>query len=279
MQRVSYTNDRWLTRTARTLPVVAIAALTGGAVGGFSVYAIILALTEAPNMDTAAMKTAAVQSADIRPQNAPTPIRTIGTPPPNVTEPPTSPGQPPVQQSAPVSQIDVSQTPAPQNQVPQNPVSQNPAPWPDALSRAHPTPPQPAATAENRAPVSAPPAGSDSVAAAQSKPVPPKPVPQKRRVVSRKPLPAPNQGNSEMAARSQPVYDYYSNNNYNRYSDNYGDNRYGDATPAPRGRIVVRRQSRDGYYQTDARLPPPQPAAPGFFGGGFFGGGDRYGWR
>jgi hypothetical protein len=269
MRRVSYTNDRWFMRTARTLPVVAMAALTGGAIGGFSVYAIILALTEAPNID-AATKTAATQSADSRPQNTVSPIRTIGTPPPNVTEPPTLLTQPPQQAQA---------SSAPQTPVPSAPISQPvapQAPWPDALSRAHPAPQETA----KPAPVTTPPAGSEAVAAAAAKPVPPKPLTQKRRVASRKPQPAPNQttpypSNSATAARSQPVYDYYDNNNYNRYGDNYGGNRYGDATPAPRGRVVVRRQ----YYQSYAQQPPPQPAPPGFFGGGFFGGGDRYGWR
>jgi hypothetical protein len=295
MPPIRYTRDHWFMRTARTLPVVAMAAVVGGAVGGFSVYAIFLALTESPN--AVALKAAATQTADSRPQNSAAPIRTIGTPPPNVTESPTLPTQPPQQaQAAPVPQTIASSPSVPQSAAssppvpqaaassasdPQTAVSvQTPAaqtPWPDALSRAHPTPPQTATAA----PVTAPPAGSESVAVASSKPMPTKPAPPKRRVASRKPFSAPNQNaanqsNRETAARSQPVYDYYDNDN--RYGDRYGDNRYGDAAPAPRGRIVVRRLSRDGYYQSDAP-PPPQPAPPGLFGG-FFGGGDRGGdWR
>jgi hypothetical protein len=300
MRHANYTNDRWFMRTARTLPVVAVAALTGGAIGGFSVYAIILALTESPGTGAVALKTEATPTVDNRPQNAVSPIRTIGTPPPNVTEPPALPAQPPQQaQAAPgPQQTATSQTPTPQTPTPQTPTPQTPtpqAPWPDALSRAHPPPPQGGATAETPPPVSSPSAGSETVNAAQSKPVPPKPLPQKRRVVARKPSPAPYQSTpyqsyGETAARSQPVYDYY------------GGNRYGDAVDAPpqdlnrssrvgsppnamanyggKTRIVVRRQGRDGDYQADVpRQLPPQPAPPGLFGGGFGGGYRDDGWR
>jgi hypothetical protein len=273
MRHANYTNDGWFMRTARTLPVVAMSALVGGAVGGFSVYAIILALTESAGTGAVALKTEATQPADTRPQNTVPPIRTIGTPPPNVTEPPALPAQPPQQaQAAPVPQ----QTPTSQNPAPQTPAPQTP--WPDALSRASSTSPETGVTP----PVSASAAGSENVNASSSKPVPPKPSPQKRRVASRKPAPAPNQStpyqsNGETAARSQPVYDYYNDNN--RYGDNrwgdkrYNDYRYGDATSAPRvnggTRIIVRRQM----------VPLAQPAPPGSFSG-FFGGGDRYGgWR
>src|ERR1700722_10768872 len=88
MRHANYKKDGWFMRTARTLPVVAMAALTGGAIGGFSVYAIILALTESPGTGAVALKTEATQPADTRPQNAVPPIRTIGTPPPNVSAPP-----------------------------------------------------------------------------------------------------------------------------------------------------------------------------------------------
>jgi hypothetical protein len=268
MRHPNYTNDRWFMRTARTLPVVAMAALFGGVIGGFSVYAVILALTETPNADIVAMKAGATQSVDSRPQNAASAIRTIGTPPPNVTEAPALPAQPPQQaQAAPVPpQTPTSQNPAPQNPAPQTPAFQTPAsqtPWPDALSRASPTSPETAVTP----PVSASAAGSENVNAAPTKPVPPRPSPQKRRVVSRKPSPAPYQStpyqsNGETAARSQPVYDYYNDNNRygdNRWGDNrYNDHRYGDTTSVPRGvnggtRIVVRRQM----------VPPAQPAPPG----------------
>jgi hypothetical protein len=84
-----------------------------------------------------------------------------------------------------------------------------------------------------------------------------------------------------MAARSQPVYDYYDDNDR-------------DAVAAPRGpnsppldlnrlaraarhakttRFVVRRQSPDIDYQSDAPrretrpILPPQPPPPGLFGG------------
>jgi hypothetical protein len=282
MRHANYTNDGWFMRTARTLPVVAMAALTGGAIGGFSVYAIILALTESPGTGAIALKTEAT-TADSRPQNAVSPIRTIGTPPPNVTEPPALPAQPPQQaQAAAVpQQAPTSQTQTPQTSSTQTPSPQSPqTPWPDALSRAQPTPPQAGATAATPPPVSTPSVGAETVNAAQSKPVPVKPSPQKRRVVSRKPSPAPNQSNSEMAARSQPVYDYYDNNNDNRYGDSYSNNRYGDAVPAPSrtGRHVTVIDSSRTRIVVQRPLPP-QPAPPGFFGGGFFGGGDRDGWR
>jgi len=262
MSPAGYANYRGFTRTAGTLPVVAIAALLGGAIGGFSVYAVVLALTDTPH-ETVAMKTDASAARPVV-LNA-------------VAPQPAAPANPALQ--TPASQTAASQTPTPQ------------PPWPDALSHEHLTSPQSAATAETPPPASTPPAGPETVAAAPSKAMPPKPLPQKRRVVSRKPLPTPYQSSAEMAARSRPVYDYYNDND-----------RYGDAAFAPRGmnsppldlnrvsrsgryakttgadgsntRIVVRRQSRDGYYQSyvprgAGPMLPPQPAPPGLFGGGY----------
>lgn len=44
-----YPDFRWFLRTLRVLPVVAIAALAGGIIGGFSIFAIDLAVTAPPN--------------------------------------------------------------------------------------------------------------------------------------------------------------------------------------------------------------------------------------
>lgn len=49
MAPAPYPDFRWFFRTVRVLPVVAIAALAGGAIGGFSIFAINLALTAPPN--------------------------------------------------------------------------------------------------------------------------------------------------------------------------------------------------------------------------------------
>ncbi len=105
-----YGNYRF-TRAVRTAPVVAMAALLGGAIGGFSVYAVSLALTDTPRHSAVAVKTdsdaarplprdPAAQPADGPAQNAASHIRTIGTPPPNVTEPPASAAQPSQQTEA-----------------------------------------------------------------------------------------------------------------------------------------------------------------------------------
>jgi hypothetical protein len=298
------------TRVVRTAPVVAMAALLGGAIGGFSVYAVSLALTDTPPHSTVAMKTdpdparplphdAGAQTADGPAQNAVSPIRTIGTPPPNVTGPSASPAQP-------SQQIEAQQVQTPPLVAPVNPTPQAPSlptaasqtqttPWPDALSRAHPASPQPAVTAETQPPVSTPPAAPETLAAAPSKPVPLKPLPQKRRVVSRKPSPAPNRNGDELATRSQPVYDYYDDN------DRDGDavtSRGANSPPldlnrlaraarhakitghdAAATRVVVRHQSLDSEEQIEVPretrpMLPPQPRPPGLFGG-IFGGGDR----
>ena len=49
MAPAPYPDFRWLLRTLRVLPVVAIAALAGGIIGGFSIFAIDLAVTAPPN--------------------------------------------------------------------------------------------------------------------------------------------------------------------------------------------------------------------------------------
>jgi hypothetical protein len=303
-----YGNYRF-TRAVRTAPVVAMAALLGGAIGGFSVYAVSLALTDTPPHSAVAMKTdpdaarplprdAGAQTADGPAQNAVSPIRTIGTPPPNATEPRASAAQPSQQTEA--QQVQTPPLAPPVNPAPQAPSLQTAAqqtqttPWPDALTRAHPLSPQPAVTAEAPPPVSTPPAVAETVAATPGKPVPLKPMPQKRRVVSRKPLPAPNQNSDELATGSQPVYDYYDDNNDRDAVNSRGGNsppldlnrlaraaRHSKTTghDAATTRVVVRHQSLDSEEQTDAPRDtrttlPPQPPPPGLFGG-IFGGGDR----
>ncbi len=252
------------TRTAGTLPIAAIAALLGGAIGGFSVYAVSLALTDTPMLP----HEAAGQIADNSPQHAASPIRTIGTPPPNVTE---------QIQAIPAPQTATPETPTPQSPTAQGSQGQTAqSPWPDALSRSHAAPSQPEATAETPPPVAAPPAASETVAA--SKPEPLKPAMQKRRVVARKPLSAPNR-TDETAARSQAVYDYYDDD---RDGDAVSGQRAGNSAPldlnwlarAARhtrsARVVIRRGSEDQSElpQREARpMLPPQPPPPGLFGG------------
>ncbi len=49
MPPAPYPDFRWFLRTLRVVPVVAVAALAGGIIGGFSVFAIDVALTAPPN--------------------------------------------------------------------------------------------------------------------------------------------------------------------------------------------------------------------------------------
>lgn len=49
MAPAPYPDFRWFFRMLRVLPVVAVAALAGGVIGGFSIFAINLALTAPPN--------------------------------------------------------------------------------------------------------------------------------------------------------------------------------------------------------------------------------------
>ena len=54
MPPAPYPDFRWFFRSLRALPVVAIAALAGGIIGGFSVFALDLALTTPPNHEVGA---------------------------------------------------------------------------------------------------------------------------------------------------------------------------------------------------------------------------------
>ena len=54
MPPAPYPDFRWIFRSLRALPVVAMAALIGGIIGGFSVFALDLALTAPPNHDAGA---------------------------------------------------------------------------------------------------------------------------------------------------------------------------------------------------------------------------------
>ncbi len=49
MPPAPYPDFRWFFRTLRVVPVVAVAALAGGIIGGFSVFAVDVALTAPPN--------------------------------------------------------------------------------------------------------------------------------------------------------------------------------------------------------------------------------------
>ena len=54
MPPAPYPDFRWFLRSLRVLPVIAIAALVGGIIGGFSVFALDLALTAPPNREVGA---------------------------------------------------------------------------------------------------------------------------------------------------------------------------------------------------------------------------------
>lgn len=97
MPPAPYPDFRWFFRTVRVLPVVAVAALAGGIIGGFSVFAINLALTAPPNHNIPAEPGSklATEAANDNAAASPAPMRTLDAATPVVaTAPPAAPAAP-----------------------------------------------------------------------------------------------------------------------------------------------------------------------------------------
>ena len=162
MSPAPYPDFRWLLRPLRALPIVAIAALVGGMIGGFSVFALDLALTASPSHDARAEvgKINAEKAANVAAtapaagtSAPPVPDQTAAdtTPPTPVIAPPQNP-QSPAQGQTPAQALTQSQAQtAPQIAV-TPPLSAQQATWPDALSREHSTAPTTTAPATAAAP-------------------------------------------------------------------------------------------------------------------------------
>lgn len=120
MPPAPYPNFRWFFRTVRVLPVVAVAALAGGIIGGFSVFAIDLALTAPPNHNIPAEPGSklARETVNDNASASPAPMRTFDDAAPTVAAavptaaPPivSNANMPAVSEPAPVSAHDVSPT-------------------------------------------------------------------------------------------------------------------------------------------------------------------------
>ena len=118
-----YPDFRWFFRTLKVVPVVAVAALAGGLIGGFSVFAVNLAVTAPPNYgvppepgskladatadDRTAADTAGPRTAGVRPA---TPIRTFDAAAPAAAT--VTPASAAVNMAAPASPTPASGTPS-----------------------------------------------------------------------------------------------------------------------------------------------------------------------
>lgn len=159
MPPARFPDFRWFFRTVRVLPLVAVATLAGGIIGGFSVFAIDLALTAPLNHDiradggNIANESAAAAAPTVTPSAPPTPAQAASNVGPQTSVP--------AQQPTPQTQVQTSPRIA---VTPPQPTQQTS--WPDALSREHKvapgaavpvTPrlalPQPAAVTPAQAPV------------------------------------------------------------------------------------------------------------------------------
>jgi hypothetical protein len=153
-----YSDVSWFLRAARVVPVIAGAALLGGMIGGFAMFAIDSALTWEPNPPSRPEARADNQASVVNPQ--PTkPVRIVGgaIPDPSAgmsAPPPAAQQQRSATTPAPSQISSQLLTPKPlgpasqlQPQTATAAAAQTPSAtrWPDALSRAH----QNAANAEN----------------------------------------------------------------------------------------------------------------------------------
>jgi hypothetical protein len=284
----------WFLRAARVVPVIAGAALLGGMIGGFAMFAIDSALTWEPTSQSpqSRLEARADNQANVANPQPTRPVRIVGGAIPDPSAGMSAPPPAPQQHSA--------ATPA------QTPTATR---WPDALSRAH----QNAANAGN-------------TPNAQQQTAPAVPVQTNDRAAS-----ADDQSSSDISRRdrysrrhaivgtngfrtggddasaSPPhrrdarsydrLYDSYGSRRDRAYSDtrqrSYGDirdnqndaasrsdlsrsdtRRYGpDARYRGRSRVIDREQpEQNGRAQAfDSARPRPEP----FWGGGFFRRGDQ----
>ncbi len=257
-----YPDFSWFRRAVRVLPVIAAAALIGGAIGGFGVLAIDLTFTaptnrnigaEVSGADAAKATVAApIAAAAPPPASAPTTTPSPSTPRPTrtfdaapnstiatVTAPPAPPTPPTPPAAAPASQAVAAQT--------SSSTQMERTPWPDALSRRH-------AAAAAAPAVAAQPASTIAGG---------KPFPGKKRVVARRsmePLTIDNAGEVSSRDGGRPVYDY----------DGRDDPR---AVPANPGIVWRRDRDQDQFAASPGVMPPQPPPPPPFFFGSFGAGG------
>jgi hypothetical protein len=135
--RSGYPDVNWFLRATRVAPVIAGAALVGGMIGGFAIFAVDSALTwepvSQPRPDARADTTASVVD-----QHATRPVRIVGGAIPDPSAGMSGPPPAPQRSSAP-AQAQVS--PQLLTAKPLGPATTTQQPqtrWPDALSRAHP---------------------------------------------------------------------------------------------------------------------------------------------
>jgi hypothetical protein len=290
MPPAPYPDFRWFFRAIRVLPVVAAAALVGGIIGGFSVFALDLALTAPPNRDVSAE--VGKISAEKASESAAATVPVAGTSAPPV------PGQTRSNNAPSVVAVPQPTPPSQAQTTPQIAVTPSLSPqqttWPDALSRERKAAPDTAAS------VTPPPAAPPPITATPQ----PAPLPKvqagrtpdsasvqsTKAEITRKPMPAkwrvavkrnsePVAGDNEASARTgRPVYDFYGHADEAgppeaRVRAKYSHRRH----YSRRERAADDGRSADGYAEQADRgsaLPPQPPPPPLFFG--LFGGGDRY---
>jgi hypothetical protein len=308
MPPAPYPDFRWLFRSLRALPVVAIAALVGGIIGGFSVFALDLALTAPPNHDVGAE---VGKITDEKAGNSAAAAPAAGTSAPPVPQEAAAKDTPPSSIAAP--------QPAPQAQVQSAPaiavtppLSPQQTTWPDALSRDHKSTPA-AAAAVTSAPATPQPAAVMSVPAPASVPTPAtpqqapvtqtvtqtarvpgsaseqpaktevarKPIPAKRRVaIKRNAEPAASDGAVASTRTSRPVYDSYGRGDEASPPDAQARSEYSSRRYSVRHERAADDDDRSSDGDADQsdrgdNALPPQPAPPPLLFG-LFGGGDRY---
>jgi hypothetical protein len=300
MPPAPYPDFRWFFRSLRALPVFAIAALVGGIIGGFSVFALDLALTTPLNHevgaevgkingDKASESAAAAPAAGT--SAPPVPQEAASNAPPGIAAPQ------PVPQSQAQTAPPIAVTP---------PLSPQQTTWPDALSREHESAPDIAATATSPPTAAAaamsvpPPARSLQAPATQTARVPDtaaeppapaseptakteiarKPVPTKRRVAIKQNVNPASDGGVASTGTGRPVYDSYGRSDEASSADararyEYSSRRYG--VRHQRAADNYDRSSDGDADQSDRSdsAMPPQPAPPPLLFG-LFGGGDRY---
>jgi hypothetical protein len=307
MPPAPYPDFRWFFRSLRALPIVAIAALFGSAIGGFSVFAVDVALTAPPSHDAGA------EIGKIAAEKAPDTAATAsaaGTSAPPVpkaavaeTKPPSAPA---AQQSTP--QMQASGTPqAKPRSVPQiviaPPFLQQQPIRPDAVSRQHMPPP---ATA---APAAAAPGTASSVALQPTPSVEPQQTPSQPAIAaSGKAAPTTLTGRNVNSSSDQPADAEIPRRAVpatQRVGRRYTERAASSAEASPRtGRPIYDSYGRadeagrpdararyphsnyserseqsgppDGYVEEFDRgdaMPPQPPPPPLFFG--LFGGGDQ----
>ncbi len=285
MPPAPYPDFRWFFRSLRAVPIVAIAALVGGIVGGFSVFALDLALTAPPNHDV---------GAEVGKINAEKASDHAGAVPAAGTSAPPVPAQAAADNAARSGIAPPQPTPQSQTQTaPQiavtPPLSSQQTAWPDALSREHkstpdtavsvmpPPAPQPAAAAASQ------PAAAVSQPATKTEIVARKPIPAKRHVAVKRNTERAASDSAEALRRTgQPVYDSYGHADAAGPPDarvryQYSNRRYDSRRKHAEDEDHSADRSGDGDVEQSDRSDdamPPQPAPPPLFFG-LFGGGDR----